>query len=348
MTHDGQTPPALERWQASLADRYDGWAVVTGASDGIGRQMAGLLAAAGIDVVLVARREATLEAIAAELHAAHGVATLVVAVDLATPGGVATVLSATEHLDVALLVAAAGYGTAGAFLGQDVDTELDMIAVNVRAVTAITHDFGQRFVARGRGGIVLFGSLLGFQGAPGSATYAATKAFVQSFGEGLRRELAPHGVDVLVAAPGPVHTGFAARATMSMSSAADAEDVACATLRALGGRGTTVRPGGRAKLLGYGLGSLPRGLRVRMLQTIMASMTAGSSSVTLDPPSVTLDPPSVTPAQPSAAMDPPSVTPAQPSVALDPPSGTPGQPPVALDPSAAPGTGSPAHPAARR
>lgn len=285
MTHDGQTPPpARPRWQAKLADRYDGWAVVTGASDGIGRQMAGLLAAAGIDVVLVARREATLEALAAELHTAHGVTTLVVAVDLATPDGVDTVLSATEHLDVALLVAAAGYGTAGAFLGQDLATELDMVSVNVSAVTAITHAFGQRFVARGRGGIVLFGSLLGFQGAPGSATYAATKAFVQSFGEALQRELAPHGVDVLVAAPGPVHTGFAARATMSMSSAANADDVARATLRALGGRGATVRPGGRAKLLGYGLGSLPRGLRVRMLQTIMASMTPGSSSVALDPP----------------------------------------------------------------
>ncbi len=299
MTHDGQTPPpARPRWQAKLADRYDGWAVVTGASDGIGRQMAGLLAAAGLHVVLVARREAALEVLAAELHAAHGVSTLVVAVDLATPGGVDTVLSATEHLDVALLVAAAGYGTAGAFLGQDLAMELDMVSVNVRAVTAITHAFGRRFVARGRGGIVLFGSLVGFQGVPGSATYSATKAFVQTFGEALQRELAPHGVDVLVAAPGPVHTGFAARATMSMSSAANADDVARATLRALGGRGATVRPGGRAKLLGYGLGSLPRGLRVRVLQTIMASMTPGSPSVTLDPRSPAPDPGS--PAHPAA------------------------------------------------
>jgi uncharacterized protein len=141
MTHDGQPPPpARPRWQAKLAARYDGWAVVTGASDGIGRQMAGLLAAAGIDVVLVARREAALEALAAELHAAHGVATLVVAVDLATPGGVDTVLSATEHLDVALLVAAAGYGTAGAFLGQDLATELDMVSVNVRPDSSCSPD----------------------------------------------------------------------------------------------------------------------------------------------------------------------------------------------------------------
>ena len=308
MPHDGRTPSALPRWQARLAERYDGWAVVTGASDGIGRRMAELLAAAGIDVVLVARRGATLEAIAAELRAAHGVATLAVAADLATPEGVDAVLAATEHLDVGLLVAAAGYGTAGAFLGQDLATELDMIAVNVRSVTAITHAFGERFVARGRGGIVLFGSLVGFQGAPGSATYAATKAFVQSFGEALHRELAPHGVDVLVTAPGPVHSGFAARATMSMSSAANVEDVARATLRALGGPGTTVRPGGRAKLLGYGLGSLPRGLRVRMMQTIMTSMTPGPPSVAPSRSSVPPGPPSVTPGPPSVTPGPPSQT----------------------------------------
>jgi uncharacterized protein len=156
-----------------------------------------------------------------------------------------TLLAATDHLDVALLVAAAGYGTAGPFLDQQLATELDMIDVNVRAVTAITHAFGERFVARGRGGIVLFGSLVGFQGAPGSATYAATKAFVQSLGKAMHRELAPQGVDVLTAAPGPAHSGFATRATMNMPSAANAADVAHATLRALGRGKTTVKPGGR-------------------------------------------------------------------------------------------------------
>jgi uncharacterized protein len=280
MSHDAPAPPALPPWQSRLGDHYDGWAVVTGASDGIGRRIAEVLAAAGIDVVLVARREATLDALATELQETHGVATLALAVDLATPAGVDTLLAATDHLDVALLVAAAGYGTAGPFLDQQLATELDMIDLNVRAVTAITHTFGERFVARGRGGIVLFGSLVGFQGAPGSATYAATKAFVQSLGEALHRELAPHGVDVLTAAPGPVHSGFATRATMNMPSAANADDVAHATLRALGRRKMTVKPGGRAKLLGYGLNALPRGARVRIMQTIMSSMAPRPQSPT--------------------------------------------------------------------
>jgi uncharacterized protein len=144
--------------------------------------------------------------------------------------------------------------------------------LNVDAVTALAHRFGARFAARGRGSIVLFGSLVGFQGTPWSATYAATKAFVQSLGEALHQELGPVGVDVLVSAPGPVHTGFGARATMTMNAAADADDVARATLRAIGSRRTTVRPGGHARLMGYTLGSLPRGLRVRVMRTIMTSM----------------------------------------------------------------------------
>jgi uncharacterized protein len=283
MTHAAPAPPALPRWQSRLVDRYDGWAVVTGASDGIGRRIAELLAAAGIDVVLVARREAALEAIAAELQQTHGVATLAIAVDLATSEGVDSLLAGTDHLDVALLVAAAGYGTAGPFVDQQLAIELDMIDVNVRAVTAITHTFGERFVTRGRGGIVLFGSLVGFQGTPGSATYAATKAFVQSLGEALHRELAPRGIDVLTAAPGPVRSGFATRATMHMPSAANADDVAQATLRALGRRKMTVKPGGRAKLLGYGLGALPRGARVRVMQTIMSSMAPSPQEPTTVP-----------------------------------------------------------------
>jgi uncharacterized protein len=262
----------LRGWQTRLAERADGWAVVTGASDGIGRRMAAHLAATGFDVVLVARREEVLTALATELHRAHGVDTRVVATDLTTVDGVRAVLDATTGIDVGLLVAAAGFGSAGAFLDQDIDRELEMIGLNVDAVTALAHRFGERFAARGRGDIVLFGSLVGFQGTPWSATYAATKAFVQSLGEALHQELGPLGVGVLVSAPGPVHTGFGARATMTMNAAADADDVARATLRAIGSRRTTVRPGGHARLMGYALGSLPRGLRVRVMRTIMTSM----------------------------------------------------------------------------
>lgn len=101
--------------------------------------------------------------------------------------------------------------------GVPVEPELDMIDVNCRAVAALTHAFGQRFAARGKGGIVLMSSLVAFQGVAHAANYAATKAYVQSLAEGLRTELAPLGVAVVACAPGPIASGFAARASMVMS-----------------------------------------------------------------------------------------------------------------------------------
>jgi uncharacterized protein len=255
-----------------LNERYGPWAVVTGASDGIGRACARELATAGLHLVLVARRQAQLETLAAELRAQHDVDVVVVVADLSTQGGVLAVTEATAPRDVGLLVAAAGYGTSGDFVDATLDDELAMLDVNCRAVVALAHEFGRRFVTRGRGGLVLFSSLLAFQGVPRAANYAATKAYVQALAEGLRLELAPRGVDVLASAPGPVATGFAARASMTMSFAQTPEEVARGTLAALG-RWGTVRPGRLAKLLEASLKLLPRWGRVRMMGVVMRGMT---------------------------------------------------------------------------
>lgn len=255
-----------------LRPAYGPWAVVTGASDGIGRAFAHELAAAGLDLVLVARREVVLQALAAELTHRHTIRVRVVAVDLADPAGPATLLAATDDLDVGLLVAAAGFGTSGPFLDGDLDAELDMLAVNCRAVAALSHAFGKRLAARGRGGLILMSSLVAFQGVPRAAHYAATKAYVQSLAEGLHHELAPRGVDVLASAPGPVHSGFAARAAMTMGLAQTPREVAVASLAALGRR-ATVRPGLLAKLLELSLKLLPRWGRVRMMAVVMRGMT---------------------------------------------------------------------------
>jgi uncharacterized protein len=273
MTTVSPIRPSLTRWQRQLHERYGPWAVVTGASDGIGRATAAVLAEAGIHVVLVARRSEVLDALASDLRATHDIDTQVVAADLTTPAGVAAVLDGTRGLEVGLFVAAAGFGTTGPFIESNLDAELAMIDVNCRAVVGLTHGFARRLARRGAGGIVLFGSLVGFQGVPQTANYAATKAFVQSFAEGLRLELKPAGVDVLATAPGPTHSGFAAQASMTMSAAADPDVVARSTLRSLGRRSSTVRPGGLAKLLGFSLILLPRWARVRLMGTIMSGMT---------------------------------------------------------------------------
>jgi short-subunit dehydrogenase len=263
------------RKDGRLRSRYGGWAVVTGASSGIGREFARRLAADGMDVVLSSRRRDALEALAAELTASYGVEARVAPADLSRPEGVEAVIRAADGLDAGLLVHAAGFGSSGPFLESDPAEELAMIDVNCRAAAALSMAFGRRFAERRRGGIVLMSSLLAFQGVPMAANYAATKAYVQSLAEALHRELSPAGVDVVASAPGPVHTGFAARARMTMGFAQGPEGVAAATLSALGRR-MTVRPGLLSKFLEASLKLLPRWGRVLMMGRVMRGMASPS------------------------------------------------------------------------
>lgn len=251
-----------------LKTRFGPMALVTGASDGIGRAFAEALAAQGLDLVLIARREVVLQGLARDLAAKHGVKVSVFAADLAAPGAVTEILTRTEAEPIGLLVAAAGFGSSGAFLDLDPGTEASMVDLNCRAVVGLTHGLGRRMAAQGRGGIVLFSSVLGFSGVPFSSTYAATKGFIQSFAEGLAVELRPSGICVLSVAPGPVVSGFAARSGMQMGMTDTPETVARASLAALAGGGT-LRPGFVGKLLGWSLAMMPRWGRVRVLGQII-------------------------------------------------------------------------------
>ncbi|HEY5148238.1 MAG TPA: SDR family NAD(P)-dependent oxidoreductase [Mycobacterium sp.] len=253
--------------------QYGPWALVTGASDGIGKALANQIAAHGINVALVARDEARLRAVAADLETRHGIETAVLAADLADPHAVAHVETATTGLDIGLVVLAAGFGTTGTFLETTVADEMALIAVNISAVSQLSHTFAGRLAGRGKGGIILFGSIVGWQGVPGQANYAASKAYVQSLAEGLHDELEPHGVDVLSVAPGPVASGFGARAGLAMSGATAPEVAATATLTALGRRRTVI-PGARGKFLTSALRPLPRRFRSLILGRVIAGMRA--------------------------------------------------------------------------
>lgn len=265
------TVTALNHMTRRRSLKYGPLALVTGASDGIGREFARELARRGYGLVIVARRLDRLEALADELASAHGVAVDVLPCDLSQPDQVQDLIRTTAHYDIGLLVAAAGFGTSGPFTRIPVATELDMIDVNCRAVVQISHVMAQRFVRRGSGGMVLMSSLLAFQGVAQSANYAATKAFIQTFAEGLRAELRPQGVDVIACAPGPISSGFAARANLVMGMSQPASVVAAATLNALGRRGT-IRPGLLAKALEASFTGMPRFGRTFILSKIMAGM----------------------------------------------------------------------------
>lgn len=267
---------AHDHGREAFRHRYGPWALVTGASRGIGRAIALELAERGLDLLLVARTGSDLRDLVRHVGAMHPVACEALPADLGSAAGVAAVLARMASLDVGLAVHAAGFGTSGPFVATSAAAEADLLAVNALAPLRLSHALAPRLQARGRGGLVFMSSIVAFQGVARAANYAASKAYVQSLAEALALELRPHGVDVLASAPGPVHSGFAARAGMVLGRAADPADVAAATVAALG-RGSTVRPGALAKLLGASLATAPRALRVRIMAAIMAGMTRNAS-----------------------------------------------------------------------
>jgi hypothetical protein len=189
-------------------------ALVTGASSGIGRELAKLLAREGHALVLVARRREALEELARELAVKHGVAVRVIAKDLTTPDSTAEIFGELERerLSVDILVNNAGLGLHGRFWETDLDRQLGIIQVNVVALTALTSRFLPGMVARGRGRIVNVASTAAFQPGPYMAVYYATKAYVLSFSEALAQELSDTGVTVTALCPGPTVTEFQAAA----------------------------------------------------------------------------------------------------------------------------------------
>lgn len=189
--------------------RYGPWALVTGASSGIGVEFARQLAKAGMHLVLTARRHANIEALAKELQGRHRIEVRCVAVDLSTLEGPTELISATRDLDIGLLVSNAGHVIPGSFLGHHAADYDGVIRLNVRTPMLLAHHFGRRMASRGRGGILFTSSIAGFGASPYMANYGGTKAYLISFGQALRHELARHGVDVAVLAPGPTDTPMA-------------------------------------------------------------------------------------------------------------------------------------------
>ena len=188
------------------AHQFGPWAVVTGASSGIGREFAQQLATAGINVVLVARRLAMLQDLGAALARRHGVDYRAVGVDLSDPGMLTPIAEATADIDVGLLVSNAGAALPGPFLDSDLQAQRAVLRVNTAAHLGLSHHFGERLARRGRGGIVLVSALGATHGIPYMSHTAATKAYVASLGAGLHVELAKHGVHVTVLHPGFTRT----------------------------------------------------------------------------------------------------------------------------------------------
>lgn len=187
---------------------------MTGGSSGIGRLLAGLFAADGHELVLVARREERLRQVAAELEARHGARVHVVPADLALPDAPERIAASVERLGLTIdhLVNNAGFSVHGSFVETDPEAERELIAVNVTAVTALSKRFLPAMTARGAGRVLNVASTAAFQPGPRMAVYYASKAFVLSFSMALSVEMRGTGVTVTALCPGPTPTGFAERA----------------------------------------------------------------------------------------------------------------------------------------
>jgi len=201
--------------------RYRGsTALVTGASKGLGKVFAEVLASRGMNVVLVARSKDLLCAQAQSLSEKYGIRALAIGADLGSPRAPFDIQTelARQDIEIDLLINNAGFGLSGSFLSHDLKQEETQIQVNVQALMALTHIIGRSMAARGRGGIINLASNSSFQPLPYMAGYAATKAFVLYFSEAIQHELAAKGVHVMASCPGPTATSFFEGTSTSMSS----------------------------------------------------------------------------------------------------------------------------------
>ncbi|HEY1099686.1 MAG TPA: SDR family oxidoreductase [Myxococcota bacterium] len=239
-------------------------ALVTGASSGIGLELARQLAAAGHDLVLVARRIELLQQLAETLSSTCNVTVDVVAADLADPAGLQRVLEAIGDRPFDVVANNAGGGWIGPFSSSPAERQLEIVDINCRALVAITRAVLPGMLARRRGRLLQVASVAGFMPGPLASTYYASKAFVVSHSEALRHELAGSGVTITVSCPGPVATEFQRRAgvrgSVGEAAAMPADVVAADSLAALFAGRFLVVPGPANLLLVVAARVLPRRL----------------------------------------------------------------------------------------
>jgi len=254
----------------TFRSKYGPWALVAGASVGLGAEFARQLAARGLNLVLIARRAELLAERAKELSQAYGIQVRTITFDLGNTDLQSALCESTRDLDVGLLVYNAAHELIGPFLEQELEEQLKIIDVNCRAPLVLAHEFGRRMATRGRGGILLMSSLAGHQGSALIATYAASKAYNRVLGEGLWDELREHGIDVLAFSAGatrtPNYEASQPRKTGSLGPPVmEVEEVASEALAALGKRPSAVA--GRVnRVAGFLMGRLlPRRVAVETI-----------------------------------------------------------------------------------
>jgi uncharacterized protein len=255
-------------------ERFGPWAVVTGASSGIGRGFARQLAANGLNVVLVARRLHLIEELGDQLHREFGVQCRAVRVDLTNQEFLDVLGSATSDLDVGLVVAGAGDANVESFLSTDVAQHLRIVQLNVTASVELAHHFGRLMADRGRGGIVLVSAFLARRSMPYFANGGATKAFLVTLGEALNSELRPQGIHVTVLMPGATDTPLLPKMGEAAGKPMTVDQCVAEGLAALRANRPTHVAGRSNRIL---LATVPRSVMVRAFGPVLRRVVASNS-----------------------------------------------------------------------
>ena len=249
-------------------------ALITGASSGIGKELARYHASLGGDLILTARREAELNTLKAELETAHGITAHVFALDLGAAGGADALIKAVGDagLRVDVLINNAGFCGHGVHIERDMANEQAMIDLNISSLVTLTHAFGGQMAAQGSGKILNVGSTAGFIPGPNQAVYFATKAFVNSFSQAIDQELNARGVTCTVLAPGYVETEFAQAANLEGTQMVSAGGATAASVAKhgydamLAGKLVTINDPKLSFMLNWLTPLLPRRMVLKMIQ----------------------------------------------------------------------------------
>lgn len=260
----------------TFTEQFGPWALVTGASSGMGAEFARRLAASGLNVVLVARREDRLRRLTTDLEQDYGIQARWCRRDLSREDFLEPIRQATADINIGLLVNNAGFATSGNILDNALGEELRMFHVNARAPFMLAHHFGQQMRKRRRGGMIFVSSTVAVSGVPGWSNYAATKAFDLTLSDGLAQELRRDGVSVLAVMPGPTQTEFWQVTGGTPLLALTPQHVVQAALTSLGKRSTTV-VGWLNKVLVFSTRLGPRWLNAAIFGKVVRMMRGNPS-----------------------------------------------------------------------
>lgn len=262
----------LNQIKMNFKNKYGEWALITGATSGIGAELASQIAAKGLNIVLIARKQDELSKSAQSLESRYRVKTLALSADLSKSEDIDKIFETTKSIPIGLLVLAAGIEVNGAFWKTPIEKELQLVQLNIVSTIKLTHRFIPQMVNKKMGGLLLIASLSGHMPNPYFSNYAGSKAFMLNFGASLHGELTPKGVDVTVLSPGLTKTSMVANNGVDWSKTPmkpmEPSAVAEAGINGLG-RSLLVVPGSKNKIMAGMAKHMPLSIQAGMNEKMM-------------------------------------------------------------------------------